>query len=158
MIKSDQVLTSLSTLELLPRNENDLSCTDERYRGPVDHRDWDQSALNKLIVKLEYNELRNWYFKKLTLRDGQCRRPLVSQDVETNRTIGIDVRMVNLGREADFGGLEWVVRRERDGQEKNASSIRRITLIWSMGHLAWIETMHLRVPLSLPAIETCYPQ
>lgn len=61
---------------------------------------------------------------------------MVSQDVETNRTIGIDVRMVNLGREADFGGLEWVVRRERDGQEKNASSIRGITLIWSMGRLA----------------------
>jgi len=37
-IESDEVLTSLSIPELLPRNENDLSCTDERYQGPVDHQ------------------------------------------------------------------------------------------------------------------------
>jgi hypothetical protein len=36
--------------------------------------------------------------------------------------------VVDLGREADLGRLEGVVGREGDGEEENASCIRRVTL------------------------------
>jgi hypothetical protein len=53
-IKSDagQVLTSLSILELLPRTAHGPSCTDVRYREPMDHQGWDQSTLNKSRAEL----------------------------------------------------------------------------------------------------------
>ena len=66
--------------------------------------------------------------KRLTLRDRQGGRPLVSQDIQANRAVGVDVWVINLGREADLGGLEWIIGGERNGEEENASSIRRITL------------------------------
>ena len=49
-----------------------------------------------------------------TLRDGQRWRPLVPQDVEADRAVRVDIRVVDLGREADLGRLEGVVGRERD--------------------------------------------
>ena len=45
----------------------------------------------------------------LTLRNGQGWRPLISQDIETDRAIGVDVRVVDLGGERHLGRLEWVV-------------------------------------------------
>jgi hypothetical protein len=51
---------------------------------------------------------------RLTFRDGQRWRPLIPQDVQTNGAIGIDVGVVDLGREADFGWLEGVIGRETD--------------------------------------------
>ena len=63
-----------------------------------------------------------------TFRDRQCRAPLIPQDIETNRSIRVDVRMVDLGREGDFGRFEGVVGRERDRQEEDASSVRRVCL------------------------------
>jgi hypothetical protein len=59
----------------------------------------------------------------LTLRNSQRRRPLVPQDIQTNRAICIDIGVVDLGCEADFRGLKGVVRRECDGQEENTSGI-----------------------------------
>lgn len=53
---------------------------------------------------------------------------MVPQDIQTDGSVGIDVGVVNLGRETDFGGLERVVRRERNGQEENTSGIGRVTL------------------------------
>jgi hypothetical protein len=53
---------------------------------------------------------------------------LVSQDVQANRAVGVDVWVINLGREADLGRLEWIIGGERNGEEENASGIRRITL------------------------------
>ena len=59
-----------------------------------------------------------------TLGDGQSRAPLVSQDVQANRSIGVDVGMVDLGREADLGGLEGVIGGEGDRKEEDASGVR----------------------------------
>ncbi len=53
---------------------------------------------------------------------------MVPQDVETDRAIRVDVRVVNLGREADLGGFEGVVCGERDRQEEDAAGVRRVTL------------------------------
>jgi hypothetical protein len=45
----------------------------------------------------------------LTLADGQSWTPLIPQDVQTDRTVRVDVGVVDFGGEADFGGLEGVV-------------------------------------------------
>ena len=59
-----------------------------------------------------------------TFRDGQSWTPLVPQDIETDRPVRIDVRVVNLGREADLRRLEGVVGGECDGEEEHAARIR----------------------------------
>lgn len=51
---------------------------------------------------------------KRTFRDGQSRTPLIPQDVQADRSICVDVRVIDLGRERDLGRLEGVVGRERD--------------------------------------------
>ena len=51
---------------------------------------------------------------KRTLRDCKCWRPLVPQNVETDRSISIDVGMIDLGGEADFRRFERIIRREGD--------------------------------------------
>jgi hypothetical protein len=48
---------------------------------------------------------------------------LISQNVQTNGSIGIDVGVVNLGREADLRRFEGVVGRESNGEEEDASSV-----------------------------------
>ena len=63
-----------------------------------------------------------------TFRDRQCWTPLVPQDIETDRPVRVDVRVVDLGREADLGRLEGVVRGEGDREEEHAASVRRVTL------------------------------
>lgn len=53
---------------------------------------------------------------------------MVPQDVEADRAVGIDVGVVDLGREADLRGLEGVVCGERDRQEEDAAGVGRVTL------------------------------
>lgn len=54
---------------------------------------------------------------------GECRRPLVPEDVQADGAVAVDIRVVDLGREADFGGLERVVGWEGDGEEENAACV-----------------------------------
>ena len=49
-----------------------------------------------------------------TFGDRQRRRPLVPQDIQTDGPVGVDVGMVDLGREADLGRFKGVVGRETD--------------------------------------------
>ena len=44
-----------------------------------------------------------------TLRNGQRRRPLISQNVQADRAVGVDIGVVDLGRERHLWGLERVV-------------------------------------------------
>jgi len=48
---------------------------------------------------------------------------LIPQDVEANRSVGVDVGVVDLGREADLGRLEGVIGGEGDGKEEDASGV-----------------------------------
>lgn len=66
--------------------------------------------------------------QKFTFRDCQCRRPLIPQNVQTDRSIRIDIRVINLCSEADFGRLEGIIGREDDVQEKDTASIWRVSL------------------------------
>jgi hypothetical protein len=44
-----------------------------------------------------------------TFRDGQGRAPLITQDVETDRAVGVDVGVIDAGDEVDLWWLEGVV-------------------------------------------------
>ena len=59
-----------------------------------------------------------------TFRDRQCWTPLIPEDIQTDRPVRVDVRVVDLGREADLGGLEGVVGGESDGKEEDATGVR----------------------------------
>lgn len=61
-----------------------------------------------------------------TFGDGERRAPLVSQDVQANATVAVDVRVVDTGSEVDFRGLERVVCREVDGEEEDAAGVGRV--------------------------------
>ena len=63
-----------------------------------------------------------------TFRYGQRRRPLIPQDIQTDGAIGIDVRVVDLGRKTDLGRFEGVIGRKGDREEENTACIRRVTL------------------------------
>ena len=58
-----------------------------------------------------------------TFGNRQSRTPLIPQDVQTDGTVGVDVRVVDLGREGDLGGLEGVVGREGDREEEDAAGV-----------------------------------
>ena len=51
----------------------------------------------------------------ITFRNGQGWTPLVTQDIQANAAVGIDVWVVDAGGKIDFRGLERVVGREVDG-------------------------------------------
>merc|ERR1719245_2319091 len=55
--------------------------------------------------------------------DCQSRAPLVLEYVQADRTIRIDVAVINLRREVHLGWLEGIIRREVDIQEKNATLV-----------------------------------
>ena len=64
----------------------------------------------------------------LTLGNGQGRTPLVSQDVQTDATVRVDVGVVDARSEVNLRRLERVVCGEVDGEEENTTGVRRITL------------------------------
>ena len=66
----------------------------------------------------------------LTLADGQSRTPLIPQNVQTDRPVRVDVRVVDSSGKADFGGLEGVVytsTREHQGRGDQVISQRLLT-------------------------------
>lgn len=69
--------------------------------------------------------MKQTYFgsQSLTFGDGQSRAPLVSQNVQADTAIRVDVRVVNTGSEVDLRRLEGVVCGEVDGEEENATGV-----------------------------------
>lgn len=60
-------------------------------------------------------------------RDGQGRTPLVSEDIQADAAVRVDVWVVDPSGEANLGRLERVVAGEVDVEEENATGIGRIT-------------------------------
>src|SRR3569833_1585676 len=63
-----------------------------------------------------------------TFRYGQGWAPLVSQDVQADAAVGVDVRKVNACGKIDIGRLERVVCREVENKEKHTARVWRDTL------------------------------
>jgi len=55
--------------------------------------------------------------------DGQSRTPLVSENVETDASVGVDVGVVDAGGEVDLRRLEGVVCREVNGEEEYTTGV-----------------------------------
>lgn len=68
------------------------------------------------------------YIPFLTFRYCQSWAPLISQNVQTNAAVGIDIGMVDASCEVDLRGLEGIICREVDGQEEDAALERTVTL------------------------------
>lgn len=61
-----------------------------------------------------------------TLRNRQCRAPLVSQDIKTDAAIAVDIWMVDASGEVDFWRLEWIICWEMDREEEDAAGVWRV--------------------------------
>ena len=55
------------------------------------------------------------------LRNGESWRPLLLEDIKANRTIGVDVGVVDSRGKVDLRGLEGIVGWEMDVQEVNTA-------------------------------------
>lgn len=71
--------------------------------------------------------------RKQDFRDGEGRAPLVPQNVQTDAAVRVDVGVIDAGGEVNLGRLEWVVGREVDGEEENASRVWRVTRTHNRG-------------------------
>jgi len=60
---------------------------------------------------------------------GDCEggRPLITEDVETNATVGVDVWVINSSGKVHFWRFERVVCRKMNGEEENATRVWTIT-------------------------------
>lgn len=63
-----------------------------------------------------------------TFRDGQSRAPLVSQNVQADATVRVDVGVVDAGGEVDLRRLERVVGREMNRKEKDTARVWGVAL------------------------------
>lgn len=67
-------------------------------------------------------------WKRLTLRNCKSRAPLVSQDIQTDAAVRVDIGVVDTRGEVELWGLEGVVGREVNGQEENTAGVWGVTL------------------------------
>jgi hypothetical protein len=77
----------------------------------MDSRTWET------IVSCANFRARVYFFEAcnvLTFGDCECWTPLVSQYIEADASVGVDVRMVNAGGEVDLWGLERIIGGEMD--------------------------------------------
>lgn len=58
---------------------------------------------------------------------------MISQDIETDAPIGVDVRVIDAGGEVDLRWLEGIVRGEVDGQEEDTALEWRVALLLVSG-------------------------
>ena len=63
-----------------------------------------------------------------TFRNSQSGTPLIVQDITADRTIVVDIRMVDLGRKIDMRRCEWILQWEGDIEREDAARIWRTTL------------------------------
>src|ERR1700712_4619945 len=65
----------------------------------------------------------SWSCFPRTFGDGQSGAPLVSQDVQADAAVAVDVRVVDAGGEVDLRRLEGVVGGEVDREEEDAAGV-----------------------------------
>lgn len=60
------------------------------------------------------------------LGDGECGRPVLLENIQTDGSVGVDVGVVDSGSEGHLWWLEGVVSGEVDRQKENTSGVRRV--------------------------------
>lgn len=61
---------------------------------------------------------------------------MVSQNVEADAAVGVDVGVVDAGCEVNFRRLEGVIGREVDGEEENTARVGRVALMESQYYVS----------------------
>ena len=64
-----------------------------------------------------------------TFCNSQIGMPLIARDITADRTIVVDIRMVDLGRKKNTRRSPWIVHWKHDGEKEDAASIWRIALV-----------------------------
>ena len=105
-----------------------LSWKCERSQAPEDRLGWGRRAESRLITAPENG--RNYFTTsdKKIFHLGYCERwrPLRAENVQTNRSIWVYIRMINSCGECKLWRLEWVVCRKVNVEEKHSSFIWRL--------------------------------
>ena len=77
---------------------------------------------NQRVIRIRVIEQRAE--REQDLRNGESRRPLLLQNIETNGPIRIDVGVVDSGGEVNLWRLEGIVRWEMNVQKEDSTRIR----------------------------------
>jgi hypothetical protein len=77
-------------------------------------------------------------FIRQTFANRQCRAPLVTQDIQANAAIAVDVGMIYPCGKVDFWRLEWVVGGKVYREEKDTARVARIGLFLTVSDLYWV--------------------
>ncbi len=64
----------------------------------------------------------------ITFRDRQRWTPLITQDIQADAAIRVDVWVIDAGGEVDFRRFEWIVGWEVDGKEEDTARVWTLTL------------------------------
>jgi hypothetical protein len=80
---------------------------------------WHQRIIRIRICKHRTNRQQH-------LRYGQGGRPLILENVETNASVAIDIRMIDSSREVHLWRFEWIISREMNRQEKHSVCVGTI--------------------------------
>lgn len=125
--------TSSSTHGPSPRTWRGRSCIHGRSRGRAGRQGSGPSTSSRSTAALcdvsmaRARQIVQQKFKH-TFRHCQRGAPLVSENVEADAAVGVDVGVIDSGGEVDLGRLEGVVGREVNSEEEDAPSIWRFRL------------------------------
>ena len=115
--------------------------------GSVNREQIESSTASRNKYLLWQQSVKGGHLSR-TFRHCQRRRPLLLQNVQADTPVSINVGVVNLRLESNFRRLEWVINREGDFEEENATRVRRITLRTSKGVArsgkAWLDPGAMR--------------
>lgn len=87
--------------------------------GVCQHRANTQQHCEQLVLSTSVNDV--WRVR--TLANGERWAPLVSQNVQADASVRVDVGVVDAGSEVDLRGLERVVGREVDCEEEYTAGV-----------------------------------
>ena len=143
--KTTLIRTSSSIHERCFRRQLDQSCKGAQYLAQAGHPG---SGLIWLALReatniatrthtRQHRTDRKQHWKALerplardthTFGNRKCWAPLIPKNVQANAAVRIDIGVVDLCRERHLRWLEWVVRWEGNGQEKDTARVWRVAL------------------------------
>ena len=97
-----------------------------------------------------------------TFRDGESWAPLITQNVQADAAVGVDVGVVDACGEVDLGRLEGVVGREVDCEEEDTTGVGRLAgahdsclPVELVGSSVAIRSKHRRTNIVIVRIPEC---
>jgi hypothetical protein len=85
---------------------------------------WTEELVDMLVLSTNQRGSQ----RRNTFRDGQSRAPLVSENVQADASVGVDVGVVDTCGEVHLGRLEGVVGGEVNRKEEDTAGVRGVRL------------------------------